>query len=243
MTYSTEIKRILIEQSNAILHTLNALDEKQINPIIKSLMKCSGKIIFTGIGKSGHIAKKSSATFSSLGMPSYFIHSTEALHGDSGSIQKNDILFTISKSGETEEVINLLKKINRRNIQSISLTHSKDSTINKNSSLNLNLNIQKESDHLNIAPTSSTTTALAICDAIAITCSKEKNFTKNMFAKYHPLGSLGKLLSKVEDHIISENQNSFVLSGETMKNTIIEMCEKRLGATCVVNKKMKYLEL
>ncbi|MBS4197617.1 KpsF/GutQ family sugar-phosphate isomerase [Lederbergia citri] len=162
---------------------------------IDMIFRGRGKVIVTGVGKSGHVGKKIAASLSSTGTPAFFIHSTEGVHGDLGMIEKNDIVIMISNSGETTEVLNLLPTIDKIGSQKIAITSRGDSTLAKACDVALTYYYQTEADHLGLAPTTSSTLTLVIGDALAVALSKLRQFTKEDFHLYHPGGSLGKHLS------------------------------------------------
>jgi arabinose-5-phosphate isomerase len=176
--------------------------EKSINEILAS----SGKVVICGMGKSGIIGKKISATLSSTGTPSFFLHPAEAYHGDLGVIEKEDVIILISNSGETDEVLKLIPFFKSNKNKTISMSGNQNSTLAKNTDYHLNIGVEKEACPLQLAPTSSTTATLVMGDAIAVTLMKMRNFKDVDFAKFHPGGSLGKrLLSKVSDVMKKEN--------------------------------------
>jgi len=188
------LKNVIKTESNSLSQLSNSIDERYVEAI-ELIRKCTGKIIITGVGKSGHIGEKIAATFSSTGTPSFFMHSTEGAHGDLGMISDNDIVILISNSGETNEVLNLIPTIRNINAKMISITSKDTSTLGKNVDVSLEYNYSEEADHLQLAPTSSSTMALVIGDALAVAVSKLKDFRKEDFHLYHPGGSLGKKLS------------------------------------------------
>ena len=208
------------------------------NIVCDKLFKTKGKIITLGIGKSGHIAKKVSATLSSTGSASSFINAGEALHGDIGGINKNDAVIIFSHSGETEEIIDLIPFLRSSGCEFFSITGSRDSFIAKNSSINLDTGISEEACPLDLAPTTSTTASLALGDAIAVALLEAKNFKSDDFAKSHPGGKLGKrLITSVED-LMSKNKDLPVVSRSmTLSDTLIEISSKGLGVALVVEKK------
>lgn len=187
------IKRAIKDEVEAIENVYEELDESY-ERAVNLILKCKGKVIFTGVGKSGHIGKKLAATFASTGTSSFFVHSTEALHGDLGMISSEDIIIAISNSGETKEVLSIIPSIKYIGSNIISLTGNRESTLAKQSDIALEAKVLHEADPLNLAPTSSSTVALVIGDALAITISKLKGFKKEDFAVVHPGGSLGKQL-------------------------------------------------
>ena len=188
------------DEIKSVKNVISNFSQDNINKIIDEILHNSGRLIVSGIGKSGLIGKKIAAPLASTGTRSFFIHSTEAYHGDLGMINQNDILLLISYSGESDDVLKVLSFCNENEIKTISVTGNKNSTLAKNSNYFINSNIISEACHLDLAPTSSTTATLIIGDAIAVTLMKAKKFTEADFAKYHPGGKIGKrLLTKVKD--------------------------------------------
>ncbi len=188
------------DEIKSVKNVISNFNQENINKIIDEILHSSGRLIVSGIGKSGLIGKKIAATLASTGTSSFFIHSTEAYHGDLGMINQNDILLLISYSGESDDVLKVLSFCNENEIKTISVTGNENSTLAKNSNYFINSNIISEACHLDLAPTSSTTATLIIGDAIAVTLMKAKKFTEADFAKYHPGGKIGKrLLTKVKD--------------------------------------------
>tara|TARA_B100000073_G_scaffold22645_1_gene17770 strand:- start:185 stop:1153 length:969 start_codon:yes stop_codon:yes gene_type:complete len=208
------------------------------NIVCDKLYKTKGKIITLGIGKSGHIAKKVSATLSSTGSASSFINAGEALHGDIGGINKNDAVIIFSHSGETEEIIDLIPFLRSSGCEFFSITGSRDSFIAKNSLINLDTGISEEACPLDLAPTTSTTASLALGDAIAVALLEAKNFKSDDFAKSHPGGKLGKRLITTVEDLMAKNKDLPVVSRDmTLSDTLIEISSKGLGVALVVEKK------
>tara|TARA_Y100000766_G_C18912960_1_gene609407 strand:- start:3872 stop:4840 length:969 start_codon:yes stop_codon:yes gene_type:complete len=208
------------------------------NIVCDKLFKTKGKIITLGIGKSGHIAKKVSATLSSTGSASSFINAGEALHGDIGGINKNDAVIIFSHSGETEEIIGLIPFLKSLGCELFSITGARDSFIAKNSVINLDTGISEEACPLDLAPTTSTTASLALGDAIAVALLEAKNFKTDDFAKSHPGGKLGKRLITTVEDLMSKNKDLPVVSpGMALSDTLIEISSKGLGVALVVEKK------
>jgi arabinose-5-phosphate isomerase len=202
-----------------------------------TLLACKGRIIVMGIGKSGHIAKKIAATFASTGSPAFFVHPAEAKHGDIGMITRHDVILALSNSGETEEILTLLAFIKRFNIPLISLTGNPKSSLAQAATINIDVSIEKEACTLNLAPTSSTTAALVMGDAIAITLLETRGFTAEDFAMSHPGGSLGKRLLLTIDEIMHVgNAIPKVDFNAFLKTALVEITEKKLGMTTVVNR-------
>lgn len=188
-------KIILKKEANAILDLTHHIDDN-FEKAIYVIHNCPGKVVFTGIGKSGHIAKKIAATFSSLGTPSFFMHPAEGVHGDLGMIGKNDLVIAISNSGETKEILNLIPSLKKMGVKLISITGDLDSTLAQHSDVALNIGKQREVDPLGFAPTTSTTVSLALGDALAVILSILKNFTEERFGTFHPGGALGEKILK-----------------------------------------------
>jgi len=206
---------------------LNA-DVSGIDKAVDIIANTKGKLIVTGVGKSGLIGSKIAATLASTGTPSFFLHPTEALHGDLGMITKEDSVLAISYSGESEELIKILPHIKRFNVKLIAMTGNRNSTLGKYADVVLNIKVSKEACPLNVVPTSSTTLTLAMGDALAICLMKKRNFTKEDFASFHPGGTLGKkLFVKVRDLM----KTSFAIADkdDTLKEAIIKMSEAKLG--------------
>lgn len=210
---------------------------RDFNTLCDKLLKTKGKIITLGIGKSGHIAKKVSATLSSTGSPSAFVNAGEALHGDAGSIGRNDKVLIFSHSGQSEEVIALLPYLKSVGCEFFSITGSENSTIAKNSLLSLYTGVAEEACPLDLAPTTSTTAALALGDAIAVALLEANNFSREDFAKSHPGGKLGKrLITKVNDLMTKGKDIPKVSPKTTLSKTLIEVSEKGLGVALVIEK-------
>lgn len=192
-------KSVIKIEANAILTMAEKLDHNFINAV-DLIKNCKGKVIFTGMGKSGHIAKKLAATFSSTGTPSFFLHPAEATHGDLGIVGQGDLVIAISYSGESSELNGILKYVARKDIPLISMTGKLNSTLAKYSNISLSIAVTEEACPLGLAPTASSTATLALGDALAMAVLRERGFTDRDFAEYHPGGSLGfKLLTKVKD--------------------------------------------
>ena len=203
--------------------------------IVKTILNCkNGKIIISGVGKSGVISKKWSATFSSIGIPSFFLDASNASHGDMGQITSNDIVILISLSGQSEELKNIIQYTSRnKNIKLIGITSKKESVLYKNSDINFLLPTVKEADPGNIVPTSSTTIQLALGDAIAISCMRYNNFGKLDFKKFHPGGSLSVKLKTVSDLMLTGNKIPFVQESTTMKDALSVITKKGLGVLLI----------
>ena len=208
------------------------------NLVCDALFKTRGKIITLGIGKSGHIAKKVSATLSSTGSPSSFINAGEALHGDIGGINKNDSVIIFSHSGESEEIMSLIPFLKKVGCDVFSITGSKDSFIARNSQVSLDTGISEEACPLDLAPTTSTTVSLALGDAIAVALLEAKNFKSDDFAKSHPGGKLGRRLITTVEDLMSKGKDLPIVSREmTLSETLIEISSKGLGVALVIDQK------
>lgn len=192
------LKDVIIKERNAIDKLIDCCDEQYDN-VVSELEKCAGKIVFMGVGKSGHIGEKLAATFSSLGIPSFFVHSTEAMHGDLGMICPTDIAILISNSGNTQEVVQNVMPLKANGVKTVAFTSRKKSKLSKLCDFSIIYPETEEADALNLAPTSSSTIALVLGDAIACELSERKNFTMSDFHKFHPNGALGAYLSQKEN--------------------------------------------
>lgn len=200
------------------------------------LYECNGRLIVMGIGKSGHISKKIAATFASTGTPAFFIHPSEAKHGDIGMITKNDVVLAISYSGESEELTAILPSIKRLAIPLITMTGKPHSTLAAAATINIDVSVKKEACPLGLAPTSSTTAALAMGDALAMAVLNLRGFTENDFALSHPGGTLGRRLLLRVNEIMHKNIDvPVVMHTDPIKNALVEMTQKKLGMTTVVN--------
>ena len=234
--YIASAKRTLKIESNSISQIASQLDKSFIT-LCDKVIKCDGKFIIMGVGKSGHIAQKISATLSSTGTPSIFIHPTEAAHGDMGLIEKKDIVLLISNSGETDEIINILPSLKRHCKEIASLTSNNKSSIAKSADIKIQLKSKKEACPLNLAPTSSTTNALVFGDALAIALLEAKGFTQKDFASSHPAGKLGKkLITQVEDLMHKGNAVPKVSADTILDKALLEITKKNLGITLIVEK-------
>ena len=200
---------------------------------VNLILSCSGHVVVCGMGKSGHIGRKISATLASTGSPSFFLHPAEAIHGDLGMVKNKDVVILISYSGETEEIIKLLNPFNNLNVKIIALTSKTNSTLSKNANISLDVSIDREACPLNLAPTTSSMLTMSVGDALAIATMQARGFAEEDFALTHPGGSLGKELTEiVKDKMISENL-PLVNEESSMAEVIIEMTKSRLGLAIV----------
>ncbi len=227
-------KRVLIEEKNAIQDLISALDDS-FNKAVELMLNAQGKVIVTGMGKSGHIGQKIAATLASTGTPSFFLHPAEAIHGDLGMISKGDVILAISNSGETPELLAIIPTIKRWGYKVISITNNPNSSLAKESDVHLFLNVKKEACPLNLAPTSSSTSTLALGDALAVALLELRGFTAEDFARFHPGGSLGKKLMRVYEIMHTGDELPIVKPDTPLKETVVVMSEKGFGASLVVN--------
>ena len=225
---------VLITEANSIIKLVERLDAS-FEQAIDFLYNCKGRVIITGMGKSGIIGKKIAATFSSTGTPSFFLHPAESTHGDSGILTKDDIVLAISNSGETTELLQLLPLIKRFGLKIIAMTGKPSSTLAQKSDVTLDISVEKEACPYNLAPTASTTVTLALGDALAVCLLKRRNFTPEDFLMFHPSGALGKgVFWKVEDLMISGDKLPFVSPNTLFKSAISMISEKGLGLALVI---------
>ena len=231
-----KIAKDVIDLEIKALKKLKSSISNSFNDAVDAIVKCQSKIIFCGVGKSSKISAKLSSTFSSVGSPSFALSASDASHGDLGSISKKDVLILISYSGETQELKNIIQFANRNRITLIGIVSKKNSTLYKASDIKLYIPEVKEAGH-GIVPTSSTTTSLAIGDALAIASMKYKKFGKLDFKKFHPSGNLGAKLKTVEDLMITGGKIPFINENEKMKTALKIMTSKKLGILIIRNKK------
>ena len=227
-------RKVLRTEAAAILGLVDRIDA-EFERAVQLLFDCQGRVIVTGMGKSGIICRKIAATLSSTGTSAWFLHPAEAIHGDLGAIREDDIVLALSYSGETEELVRLLESIRRIGAKLVALTGHPDSTIAKAADVTLNCGIAEEACPMNLVPTASTTAALAMGDALAMTLLVRKGFREEQFASLHPGGKLGRRLMRVE-HVMHAGDSAPVVRTTTrMPDVIHEMSSKRLGMTCVVD--------
>ena len=227
-------RKVLETEAAAIVALVARLDAK-FDCAVELLRHCKGRVIVTGIGKSGIICRKIAATLSSTGTPAFFLHPAEATHGDLGVVQRDDVVVALSYSGETEELVDLLDTIRRIGAKLIAVTGGPGSTLAQAADVALDCSVAEEACPMNLAPTASTTAALALGDAIAMTLLVEKGFRQEDFASLHAGGKLGKRLMKVEALMHAGERCPVVRAGTRMRDVIYEMSRKGLGMTCVVD--------
>jgi arabinose-5-phosphate isomerase len=225
---------VLQTEAAAITALIDRLDES-FDRAVRLLYQCQGRVIVTGMGKSGLICRKIAATLASTGTAAFFVHPAEATHGDLGVIQANDVLLAISHSGETQEVLRLLEAIRRIGARIIAITGSPASSLAQAADVALDCQVSEEACPLNLVPTASTTAALAMGDALCMTLLVEKGFREEDFAKIHPGGKLGKKLMRVDQLMRAGVDTPIVRTDTPMRDVIYEMSSKALGMTCVVD--------
>jgi arabinose-5-phosphate isomerase len=227
-------KAVLLNEAKAVENLINFIDN-DFEACVTEIIRCKGRVVLTGIGKSAIIANKIVATLNSTGTPALFMHAADAIHGDLGMIQSDDIVICLSKSGNTPEIKVLVPLLKRRGSKLVALVSNKNSYLADHADYVLNATIGEEACPNNLAPTTSTTAHLAMGDALAVCLLELRNFSSEDFAQYHPGGALGKqLYLKVED-VISNNQLPRVKPDTLLRDVIIEISSKRLGATAVVD--------
>ncbi|MFN3739060.1 MAG: SIS domain-containing protein [Thermodesulfovibrionales bacterium] len=234
-------KRVLKIEAEAIYGLLERLDHS-FEKAVELILNSKGRVVVTGMGKSGLIGKKIAATLASTGTPAFFMHPAEASHGDLGMVTSDDVVIAISNSGETEEVIRLIPFLKRFNVKLISITGNNGSTLAQQADLNLDVTIKEEACPLGIVPTASTTATLAMGDALAVALLIKRGFKEEDFAMYHPGGSLGKrLFIRVRDLMHTGDALPVVGPDALMTDAIMEISSKRLGATAVVDSDRKVI--
>ena len=230
-----QIRSVLRDEAAAIEYVSQRLDER-VAEAVELLLNCSGRIIVTGMGKMGCIARKAAATFSSTGTPANFLHAAEAAHGDFGIVTEQDVVVALSYSGQTAEILGVLSFVRRQNVPIIGLTGNSNSELSRHATVAIDIAVPDEADPISLAPTNSSTAALALCDALAIALMQRRGFTSEQFAIFHPGGSLGrKLLVKTSEVMKSDDEIPTAETSATIKQAIVTISQKRLGAVVVVN--------
>jgi arabinose-5-phosphate isomerase len=228
-------KEVIQVEAEAVSNLLKSIDQNFASAV-ELIFNSTGRVVFTGMGKSGIIARKIVATMNSTGTAAIFMHPTDALHGDLGMIRKNDIVILISKSGHTEELLQLIPMVKRIGAAIIGMVGGDNSSLGKDCDIVLNVGVKEEACPYDLAPTASTTAALVMGDALAITLLEKRGFTEEDFALLHPAGSLGRRLSlRINEIMIKGNDVPIISERSSLKDAIIEITSKRLGMTCVVN--------
>lgn len=241
MDYCSRGREVISNEITALMALKNKLGS-EFDDLIVEIGNATGKVIIMGVGKSGNVGRKISATMSSLGTPSFFLDPTEAMHGSIGLIQQNDIIIMISNSGNTQEIVSLIPNIKIIGCKIVAITQNRQSKLYEYADLSYILPNMREADEFNLAPTSSTTVTLALGDALAIVLSENRKFRKEQFGLYHPAGTLGKrLITKVSD-IMHSGEELPVVFGETaLINVISEISDKKLGSAIVIDKNKKMI--
>ena len=232
-------KEVIRIEAAAVADLQNSINE-DFAKAVETIFVSGGRVVLTGMGKSGLIARKIVATLNSTGTAAIYLHPTDALHGDLGMVRSEDVVILISKSGETEEISNLLPMLKRLNVKLIAMSGNRESKLAKECDIFLNIAVREEACPYDLAPTASTTATLALGDALAVSLLKKRNFTEKDFAFLHPGGSLGKRLSlKIKEVMITGDRIPKVTKDTSIKDVIIEITSKRLGATCVLDESGK----
>lgn len=235
MNFCTLGLAVIETEAQAVFELTQRIDAR-FEKACELLLACKGRIVVTGMGKSGHIANKLAATFSSTGSPAFFMHPGEASHGDLGMITRQDTVVAISHSGNTHEIVTLLPLLKRLEVPLITLTGNTESTLAKSADVNLDVSIKHEACPLGLAPTTSTTVSLVMGDALAIALLQARGFSAEDFALSHPGGSLGKkLLLRIDDLCHKADELPLVSEKATISEALIEVTDKKLGMTCVVD--------
>ena len=228
-------KRVLQEESHALMHTADALGEN-FELAVQWILNCKGRVVCCGVGKSGHIANKTAATLASTGTPSFFLHAAEAVHGDLGMVTEDDVVISYSHSGETDEIVRLFPSFKATGAKTIVVTGRPGSTAAKLSDLVLDTGVTQEACPNNLAPTTSTTVMIALSDALAIAVMEERGFGKEDFARFHPAGALGKrLLLRVEDVMKPRSDIAAVSEHDPVLVVMKAIANAGVGAACVLD--------
>lgn len=243
MDYIEIASQVLKAEAEGIERQIEALDQRFIDAV-NLILQSSGRVVCTGMGKSGHIARKVAATLASTGTPALFLHPAEGVHGDLGMVTNEDVVLAFSHSGETGELVDLLPSLRRIGAKIIAVVGKPKSTLAKNADVILEVTVEKEACPLGLAPTTSTTVALALGDALAVVLLERHHFTPENFAVFHPGGSLGrKLLLVVENIMHSGNENPVIYKEATVQDALFIMTDKGLGATNVVDEEGRLIGL
>lgn len=226
-------RNVLRTEADAVAALIERLD-RNFEDAVELIYRSTGRVVVTGMGKSGLVGKKIAATLASTGTPAFFLHPAEASHGDLGMVTSDDVIIAISNSGETEELVSILPFLKRFGVRLVALTGNRDSTLARRADMHLNVAVAVEACPFGIVPTASTTAALAMGDALAVALLSRRGFKEEDFASFHPSGSLGKrLLVRVRDVMHSGNDMPVVAPGTPMMNTVVEISSKRLGIAVI----------
>ncbi len=236
MSVIEEAKRVLQVEADAVLALMDGVGAN-FEDAVEKMFECTGKVVITGMGKSGLICQKIASTMASTGTPAFFLHPAEGVHGDLGMLAKGDVVIAVSNSGETEEVVRILPVIRRLGLDLITISGNSESTLAKRGDMFLDIAVKEEACPLGLAPTASTTATLALGDALAVALMYRRGFKEEDFALFHPAGSLGKsLLMRVSDIMHSGDSVPVVNEASSVKETILEMTSKGFGVTAVLSK-------
>ncbi len=229
-------REVLLREAAAVSDLAKTLDNEHFARAVELLLGCRGRVVVSGVGKSGHIGRKIAATLASTGTPAFFVHAAEAAHGDLGMITQDDVVIGISYSGETGELLTIVPTIKREGTPLITITGNPASSLSKNADVNLDVHVTAEACPLNLAPTTSTTATLAMGDALAIAAMHAKGFTKEDFARSHPGGALGRrLLTHVRDVMRTGDAVPVVQEDVSVLDAVREITKKHIGMTAVVD--------
>ncbi len=228
-------QEVLTQEADALTHLASTLGS-EFTDAVSRILSCKGRLIVSGVGKSGHVGRKLAATFASTGTPAYFVHAAEAAHGDLGMITANDVVLAISYSGETNELLTIVPTLKREGATLIAITGNSNSSLARHADVHLNCHVKREACPLNLAPTTSTTATLALGDALAVATLSAKGFTKEDFARSHPGGALGRrLLIHVQDIMRQDDDIPAVREGVSVLEAVREITKKHIGMTAVVD--------
>jgi arabinose-5-phosphate isomerase len=234
--YFSDVQDLLRMESEAIAQTATRLEQAQVERVVELLANCKGKVVIVGVGKSGIIAQKIAATMTSAGTAALYLHPSDALHGGLGIVQPNDVVIVLSNSGETSEIVEMLPYLNNRQVAIVAIVGNLSSSLARRANAVLDASVDQEACPLNLAPTTSTTVALAIGDALAMTLMKVKGLTTNDFAVNHPAGRLGKRLTlRVADLMHHSKENPTIATGSSWIEVVRAISKGGLGAVCVVD--------
>ena len=235
-THLSEVQNLLRIESDAIAQTATRLDPSAVERVVDLLASCKGKVVILGVGKSGIIGQKIAATMTSAGTAALYLHPSDALHGGLGIVQPNDVVIVLSNSGETDEIVAMLPYLKNREVAIVAIVGNLNSTLARRVDIVLDASVDKEACPLNLAPTTSTTVALAIGDALAMTVMKVKGLTSDDFAVNHPAGRLGKRLTlRVGDLMHRGGENPIIATGSSWVEVVRAISKGGLGAVCVVD--------
>jgi arabinose-5-phosphate isomerase len=235
-THLSEVQNLLRIESDAIAQTATRLDPSAVEQIVDLLASCKGKVVILGVGKSGIIGQKIAATMTSAGTAALYLHPSDALHGGLGIVQPNDVVIVLSNSGETDEIVAMLPYLKNRAVAIVAIVGNLNSTLARRVDVVIDASVDKEACPLNLAPTTSTTVALAIGDALAMTVMKVKGLTSDDFAVNHPAGRLGKRLTlRVGDLMHRDGENPTIATGSSWVEVVRAISKGGLGAVCVVD--------